>query len=114
MNGRLLGGNNSVVDIATRYGVDAPEIESPEGGETSRVVQIGSDAHPTIRTMATVSFPGVMRPERVAHHPPPSSARLRMGAMGWHVWYYQNIQRELTVEWVAFFHIVVAHVWNFD
>jgi len=31
MNGKLLGGNNSVVGIATRYGVDGPGIESPEG-----------------------------------------------------------------------------------
>jgi hypothetical protein len=114
MNGKILGGHNSVVGIATRYGVDGPGIESPEGGETSRAAHTGADAHPTIRTMGTLSYPGAMRPERVAHHPPPSSARLRMGVMGWPVWYCRNIQPELSVEWVTFFHTVVVPVWNFD
>jgi len=30
VNGKLLGGNNSVVGIATHYGVDGPGVESPE------------------------------------------------------------------------------------
>jgi hypothetical protein len=83
MNRKILGGHNSVVGIATRYGVDGPGIESPEGGgETFRTAYTGADAYAVIRTMGTVSFPGVMRPERVAHYPPTSSARLRMGVMG--------------------------------
>jgi hypothetical protein len=82
MNGKILGGHNSVVGIATRYGVDGPGIESPDGSEASRAAHTGADAHPTFRTMVTVSFPGAMRPEHAAHHPPPSSARLRMGVIG--------------------------------
>jgi hypothetical protein len=82
MNGKILGRHNSVVGTATRYGVDGPGIESLEGGETSLAAHTGADAHTAIRTMGTVSFPGAMRPERVAHHSPPSSARLRMGVMG--------------------------------
>ena len=80
---KILGGHNNVVGIATRYGVDDPGIESPEGGgaRLPRTAYTGADAYPVIRTMGTMSFPGVMRPERVAHYSPPSSARLRMGVM---------------------------------
>lgn len=76
-----MGGHNIVVGIATRYGVDGPGIESPEGGGTSRAAHAGADARPAIRTMGTVS-PEVMRPEPFAHYPPPCRARLGMCVKG--------------------------------
>jgi hypothetical protein len=72
-----MGGHDSVVCIATRYGVDRPGI-APEGARL-RVAQTGADAHPAIRTMVTVSFLEVIWPERIAHLPSHSGARFRMG-----------------------------------
>ena len=52
------GGPGSVVDIATRYGLEGPGIES-RWGEISRTIQTGSEAHPASYKMGTGSFPGV-------------------------------------------------------
>ena len=77
--GEILGCRDSVVGIATRYGLDGPEIESPNGARLpvpSRPAPMPTQ--PPV--VGTGSFPWVMRPERGAEHPPPSSARLRMGS----------------------------------
>ena len=49
---------DSVVGIATRYGLDGPEIESQwgGGGEVSAPVQTGSGVHRTFYTMGTGSL----------------------------------------------------------
>jgi hypothetical protein len=59
-------GRDSVVGIATRYGLDGPGIESRWGRDFSQP----SGAHPA-------SFPGVNRPGRGGDHPTPSSARAK-------------------------------------
>ena len=63
-------GRDSSVGIATRYGLDGPEIESPVGAKFSAPVQTGPGAHPASYTMGTGSFPGVRRPACGADHPP--------------------------------------------
>jgi hypothetical protein len=69
-------GRDSIVGIATRYGLDGPGIES----------RCGRDIQHTSRqslgliqpyTMVTVSFPGVKRPERGVDHPTSSSAEVK-------------------------------------
>jgi len=51
------------VGIATRLGLDGPEIESRwEGARFSSPVQTGPGAHPASYEMGTGSFPEVMRP----------------------------------------------------
>jgi hypothetical protein len=66
-------GRNSVVGIATRYGLDGPGIES----------RLGRDfQHPSRRALGpaqppTQQVPGVKRPGRGVDHPPPSSARVK-------------------------------------
>jgi hypothetical protein len=49
---------DSSVDIATRYGLDGPEIESQWGARFSVPIQTGSGSHPASCTMGTGSFPG--------------------------------------------------------
>ena len=66
----MLRGQDSSVDIATRYGLDGPGIES----------RLGRDfPHPSRPTLGPTqppvqwvpgSFPGVKRPGRGADHPP--------------------------------------------
>jgi hypothetical protein len=51
-------GRNSVVGVATFYGLDSPEIEF------STLVQIGPGAHSAPYTMGAESFPGRKRPIR--------------------------------------------------
>ena len=63
-------GRGSSVDIAIRYGLDGPGIDSRWGARFSAPVQTGSGAHPVSYTMGTVSFPGVKRPGRGVDHPP--------------------------------------------
>ena len=67
---------DSLVDIATRYGLDGPGIASRWGARFSAPVQTGPGAHPAFYTMGTESFPGVKRPGRGVDHPPPSSAEV--------------------------------------
>jgi hypothetical protein len=50
---------DSLVDIATGYGLDGQGIESRWGVRFSAPVQTGSVAHPVPCTMCTVFFPGV-------------------------------------------------------
>jgi len=50
-------GRDSSVDIATRYGLDGPGIESQWGTRFSAPVQTGPGAHPASYTMGTGYFP---------------------------------------------------------
>ena len=52
----LKSGRDSSVGIATRYGLDAPAIESRWGARFSTPVQTGLWAHPASYTMGTGSF----------------------------------------------------------
>ena len=52
-------GPDSVVGIATGYGLGGPGIESRWGARFSALVQTGPGAHPASYTMGTGSFPGV-------------------------------------------------------
>ena len=66
-----LMGRDSSVDIATRYGLDGPAIESRWGARFSAPAQTGSGAYPASCTMGTGSFPGLKRPGHGADHTPP-------------------------------------------
>ena len=68
---------NSSVGIATRYGLDGPEIESRWVATFSAPVQTGPGAHPASYTMGTGSFPGIKRTGRGVDHPPLSSADVK-------------------------------------
>jgi len=59
--------------IATRYGLDGPEIESLWGARFSAPIQ----TDPVSCTMGTGSFPGAKRPGSVVGHPPPSSVEVK-------------------------------------
>jgi len=77
---KFIWSRDSAVDIATRFGLDGPEIESRwEGGGArfSAPVQIVPEAHPTFSTMDTGSLPGVKWPGRGVDHPPLSSAEVK-------------------------------------
>ena len=68
-------GGDSVVGVATHYGLEGPGIESRWGTSFSVPVQIGPGAHPASYTMGTESLsPGVKRPGSGVDHPSPSSA----------------------------------------
>jgi hypothetical protein len=65
-------GQDSSVDIATRYGLDGPGSK-PVGDEI-----ICPGTHPASYIMGTKSFPGVKRPGRGVGHPsylPPRSKK---------------------------------------
>jgi hypothetical protein len=65
---------DSSVGIATRYGLDGPEIKSRlRGARFSAPVQTGPGAHPDSYTMCTGSFPEVKWPERGVDHTPSSA-----------------------------------------
>ena len=66
---RISVGRDSVVGIATRYGLDGPDIESWWGARFSALDQTGPGAHPDSYTMGTGSLPGVKRPGRDDDHP---------------------------------------------
>ena len=68
---KSLDGRDSSVGIATRYGLDCPDIESRGGGgRFSAPAQTGPGAHPASCTIGTGSFLGVKRPGRCADpHP---------------------------------------------
>jgi hypothetical protein len=53
---KLNWGRDSVVDIATRYGLDGLGIESRWGARFSLPVQTGPGAHPTSYIMSTGSL----------------------------------------------------------
>ena len=64
-------GTDSVVGIATGYGLDGPGIESRWEVTFSAPVQTGPGAHPASCTMATGSFPGVKSSQGVTLTPHP-------------------------------------------
>ena len=64
-------GTGSVVDIATGYRLDGPEIESRWGARFSAPVQTGPGTHPASCTMRTRSFPGVKSGRGVTLTPHP-------------------------------------------
>ena len=68
-------GRDISVDIATRYGMDGPGIESRCGARFSAPDQTGPESYPASCTMGTRSLPGVKQPGRGADHPPPSKCR---------------------------------------
>jgi len=72
-------GPDRKVGIATRYGLDGPEIEFLWGGGATfyAPVQTGPGAHPASYTMGTGSLPAVKRPGRGVDHPPPSRAEVK-------------------------------------
>jgi hypothetical protein len=70
-------GQDSVVGIATSYGLDGPGIEFRWGARFSVPIQTGPGAHPASYTTGTGSFPSVKRPGRGVDHPPPSSAEVK-------------------------------------
>ena len=73
----MLGDQDGVVGIATRYGLNGPGIESRQGRDFSAPVQTGPGAYPASYTVGTASFPGVKRPGRDVDHPPPSSVEVK-------------------------------------
>ena len=63
-------GRDSVVGIATRYGLDGPGIDSRWGGARfSTPVQTGRGAYPASCTMGTGSCLGLKRPGLGVDHP---------------------------------------------
>ena len=68
-------GCDSLVGIATRYGLDGPR--SNPGGVRFSAVQTDPGTHPACCTMGTGSFPGVKLSGRGVDHPPPSSAEVK-------------------------------------
>jgi hypothetical protein len=73
-------GRDSVLGIATRYGLDGPGFESRGGGERARFsapVQTGPGAHPASYTMSTASFPRVKWPGPGVDHQPHLAPRLK-------------------------------------
>jgi len=68
---------DSLVGIATRFGLDGPGIESRWGAGISAPVQTGSEAHPASHTMGTGSLAGVKWPGHEVDHPPPSSIEVK-------------------------------------
>ena len=70
-------GRDSVVGIATRYGMDGPGIESRWRARITAPVQTGPGAYPASYTIGTRSYPGVKRPGRGVDHPPHLAPRLK-------------------------------------
>jgi hypothetical protein len=62
-------GWDSVIGIATRYGLVGARFSAP--------VQTGPGADPASYTVGTGSLPGVKRPERGADQPPQPAPRLK-------------------------------------
>jgi hypothetical protein len=63
-------GGDSVVGIATRYGLDGPVIDSWYGARFSTPLQTDPGAHLTNYTMSIGSFLGVKQPGRGVDRPP--------------------------------------------
>jgi hypothetical protein len=73
-----MGRPGSSVGIATRYGMDGPEIESRwEGARFSAPVQTGLEDHPASYTLGSGSFTGVKRPGRGVTTQPQSSTEVK-------------------------------------
>jgi hypothetical protein len=75
----IIVGRDSLVGIATRYGLDGSGIESRWGGGArySASIQAEHRDHPASYTMCTGSFPGVKRPGRGVEPTTPSSAEVK-------------------------------------
>jgi hypothetical protein len=73
----VYAGWNSTVDIATRYGLDGPWLESRWGATFSALIPTGSEAHQASYARCTASFAELKRPGRGVDHPPPSSADVK-------------------------------------
>jgi hypothetical protein len=69
-------GRNSVVYIATWYGLDGPEIES-RWGEIFRTSPDRLWPPPSVLYKGSGSFQEVKRPGRGVDHPPPFSAKVK-------------------------------------
>jgi len=63
--------------LATRYGLDGPEIESRWGTRFSAPVQTVPRAHPASYTMGPGSFPGLKRPGREVDNLPHLAPKLQ-------------------------------------
>ena len=71
---------DSSVDIASRYGLEDPGIESRWGDEIFRTVQADPGAHPASCAVGTCSLSsGVTRPRRDVVHMPHIAPRLKKG-----------------------------------
>ena len=79
-----MGGRDSSVGIATRYGAGRSGNRIPVGARFSALVQTDPAAHPASYTMGTGSFPGAKRPGRGGDHPFPSSAEVNERAELYH------------------------------
>ena len=66
----IKAGRDSIVGIATRYGMYGPGIEFLLGGEIFCTVQAGPGVHPASCTVGTGSFLGVKRPGRDVDNSP--------------------------------------------
>ena len=71
-------GRDSSVGIATRYGLDGPEIKSRWGARFSAPVQTGPGGPPSLLYNGYRVLPGgKVRPGRGVDHPPTSSAEVK-------------------------------------
>ena len=72
-----LRSQDSVVGIATYYGLDGPGVESQWRARFSTPVQTSSEVHPASYTMGIGSSPGVKQLGRGVDIPPPSSTEVK-------------------------------------
>ena len=70
-------GRKWAVGIATRYGLDGPEIESRWGTSLSAPVQAGPEAHPASYTMGSGIFSGSKGAGAWCSPPTPSTAEVK-------------------------------------
>ena len=70
-------GGDSVVGIATRYGLDGPGIESRLEARFSATVQTSPGTHPASDTKGTGSFAGIKWPRCGVGHTPLSSVGVK-------------------------------------
>ena len=70
-------GRDSVVGMATRYGLNGPGVESWLGARFSATVHTGPGGQPDSYTMGIGSFLGVKRPGRDVDHSPPFRNRVK-------------------------------------
>jgi hypothetical protein len=68
-------GQDSIVGIATGYGLDNPGIKSQWGQGFPHFSRLA--LWPTQPTIGTGSFPGVKQPGSGVNHPPPSSTEVK-------------------------------------
>jgi len=73
-------GWDSIIGIASRYGLDSPRIKScwGGGGEILSACPNGHGVHPAFCIMGTKSLLGVKWPDHGMNHPPLSSATINV------------------------------------